>query len=91
MSFLGLLCLLCALVAGLFLVLYGLQRRDLKSLEQLSRQLQRIAIGGRLPDLHIFNMSIVPRPKCTRLSLEEAYPTAVVTSFHCERPSSVVM
>jgi diguanylate cyclase (GGDEF)-like protein/PAS domain S-box-containing protein len=49
MSILGLLCLLCALVAGLFLVLYALQRRDLKSLEQLSRQLQRIAIGGRLP------------------------------------------
>jgi diguanylate cyclase (GGDEF)-like protein/PAS domain S-box-containing protein len=49
MSFLGLLCLLCALVAGLLLVLYGLQRRDLKSVEQLSRQLQRIAIGGRLP------------------------------------------
>jgi diguanylate cyclase (GGDEF)-like protein/PAS domain S-box-containing protein len=49
MSILGLLCLLCALVAGLFLVLYGLQRRDLKSLELLSRQLQRIAIGGRLP------------------------------------------
>ena len=37
MSILGLLCLLCALVAGLFLVLYGLQRRDLKSLELLSR------------------------------------------------------
>ncbi len=49
MSFLGLLCLLFALVAGLLLVLYGLQRRDLKSLEHLSRQLQRIAIGGRLP------------------------------------------
>src|ERR1700739_5010232 len=49
MSFLGLLSLLCALVAGLVLVLYGLQRRDLKSVEQLSRQLQRIAIGGRLP------------------------------------------
>ncbi|HYK99808.1 MAG TPA: EAL domain-containing protein [Steroidobacteraceae bacterium] len=49
MSFLGLLCLLCALVAALLLVLYGLQRRDLKSVEQLSRQLQRIAIGGRLP------------------------------------------
>ena len=49
MSILGLLCLLCALVAGLLLLLYGLQRRDLKSFEQLSRQLQRIAIGGRLP------------------------------------------
>ncbi|MDE2137892.1 MAG: EAL domain-containing protein [Gammaproteobacteria bacterium] len=49
MSILGLLCLFCALIAALFLVLYGLQRRDLKSVEQLSRQLQRIAIGGRLP------------------------------------------
>jgi diguanylate cyclase (GGDEF)-like protein/PAS domain S-box-containing protein len=49
MSILGLLCLFCALIAALFLVLYGLQRRDLKSVEQLSQQLQRIAIGGRLP------------------------------------------
>src|SRR5215469_17719320 len=49
MSILGLLCLFFALIAALFLVLYGLQRRDLKSLEQLSQQLQRIAIGGRLP------------------------------------------
>jgi diguanylate cyclase (GGDEF)-like protein/PAS domain S-box-containing protein len=49
MSILGLLCLLCALIAALFLVLYGLQRRDLKSIGQLSQQLQRIAIGGRLP------------------------------------------
>ena len=29
-----------------------------------------------------------PSPKCTRLSLEDAYPTAVVTSFHCDWPSS---
>src|SRR5215469_15924880 len=49
MSILGLLCLLFALIAALLLVLYGLQRRDLKSVERLSRQLQRIAIGGRLP------------------------------------------
>ncbi len=49
MSILGLLCLLFALIAALFLVLYGLQRRDLKTVEQLSQQLQRIAIGGRLP------------------------------------------
>src|SRR5215472_3531861 len=49
MSILGLLCLFFALIAALFLVLYGLARRDLKSLEQLSQQLQRIAIGGRLP------------------------------------------
>src|SRR5579864_2778930 len=49
MSILGLLCLLFALVAALFLVLYGLQRRDLRTVLELSRQLQRIAIGGRLP------------------------------------------
>jgi diguanylate cyclase (GGDEF)-like protein/PAS domain S-box-containing protein len=49
MSIVGLLCLLFALIAALFLVLYGLQRRDLRSVERLSQQLQRIAIGGRLP------------------------------------------
>ncbi|HWZ62343.1 MAG TPA: EAL domain-containing protein [Steroidobacteraceae bacterium] len=49
MSIIGLLCLLFALIAALFLVLYGLQRRDLKSVAQLSQQLQRVAIGGRLP------------------------------------------
>jgi diguanylate cyclase (GGDEF)-like protein/PAS domain S-box-containing protein len=48
MSIVGLLCLLFALVAALILVLYGLQRRDLRYVEQLSQQLQRIAIGGRL-------------------------------------------
>jgi diguanylate cyclase (GGDEF)-like protein/PAS domain S-box-containing protein len=49
MSIIGLLCLLFALIAALLLVLYGLQRRDVKSVAQLSQQLQRIAIGGRLP------------------------------------------
>jgi diguanylate cyclase (GGDEF)-like protein/PAS domain S-box-containing protein len=49
MSIVGLLCLLFALIAALVLVLYGLQRRDLNSVEQLSQQLQRLAIGGRLP------------------------------------------
>ena len=49
MSIIGLLCLLFALIAALFLVLYGLQRRDLRSVAQLSRELQRVAIGGRLP------------------------------------------
>ncbi|MGH8266118.1 MAG: PAS domain-containing protein, partial [Steroidobacteraceae bacterium] len=49
MSIVGLSCLLFALIAALLLVLYGLQRRDLKSVEYLSQQLQRIAIGGRLP------------------------------------------
>src|SRR3569833_534747 len=48
MSIVGLLCLLFALVATLLLVLYWLQRRELESIGELSQQLQRIAIGGRL-------------------------------------------
>src|ERR1700687_3471839 len=48
MSIVGLLSLLLALVAMLFIVLYWLQRRELKAVEQLSQQVQRIAIGGRL-------------------------------------------
>ncbi len=48
MSIIGLLCLLFALIAALLLVLYALQRRDMKSVLELSQQLQRIAIGGRL-------------------------------------------
>jgi diguanylate cyclase (GGDEF)-like protein/PAS domain S-box-containing protein len=48
MSILGLVCLLLGLVATLLLVLYGLQRREMRAVEQLSHQLQRIAIGGRL-------------------------------------------
>jgi diguanylate cyclase (GGDEF)-like protein/PAS domain S-box-containing protein len=48
MSIIGLLCLLFALIAALVLMLYALQRRDMKSVVELSQQLQRIAIGGRL-------------------------------------------
>src|SRR5579871_6043139 len=48
MSIIGLLCLLFALIAALVLVLYALQRRDMKGVMELSQQLQRIAIGGRL-------------------------------------------
>ena len=48
MSIVGLLCLLCALVATLLLVLYWLQRRELESVGELSQQLQRIVHGGRL-------------------------------------------
>ena len=48
MSIIGLLCLLLALVAALLLVLYALQRRDMLNVVELSQQLQRIAIGGRL-------------------------------------------
>lgn len=47
-SIVGLVCLLLALVATLLLVLYWLQRRELKAVEELSQQVQRIAIGGRL-------------------------------------------
>jgi diguanylate cyclase (GGDEF)-like protein/PAS domain S-box-containing protein len=50
MSMLGLLCLLFALIAALILVLYGLQRRELRGIGELSQQLQRIASGGPLPD-----------------------------------------
>jgi diguanylate cyclase (GGDEF)-like protein/PAS domain S-box-containing protein len=48
MSIAGLFCLLFALVAALLFVLYWLQRRELESVGELSQQLQRIAIGGRL-------------------------------------------
>jgi diguanylate cyclase (GGDEF)-like protein/PAS domain S-box-containing protein len=48
MSIIGLLCLLFALIAALVLLLYALQRRDMQSIGELSQQLQRIAIGGRL-------------------------------------------
>jgi len=48
MSILGLLCLLLALIAGVLLVLYILQRGALRSVGDLSQQLQKIAIGGRL-------------------------------------------
>ena len=48
MSIVGLLCLLFALITTLLLVLYWLQRRELGSVGELSQQLQRIAIGGRL-------------------------------------------
>src|SRR6185437_14962710 len=48
MPILGLLCLLLALIASVLLVLYFLQRGALRSVGDLSQQLQRIAIGGRL-------------------------------------------
>src|SRR5260370_35381833 len=50
MSMLGLLCLLFALIAALILVLYGLQRRELRSIGELSQQLLRIAAGGPVPE-----------------------------------------
>ena len=48
MSILGLVCLLLGLVAALLLVLYGLQRREIRAVGELAQQLQRIAVGGRL-------------------------------------------
>jgi diguanylate cyclase (GGDEF)-like protein/PAS domain S-box-containing protein len=48
MSILGLLCLLLGLIAALLLVLYWVQRRELQAVGQLSQQLQRIAVGGRI-------------------------------------------
>jgi diguanylate cyclase (GGDEF)-like protein/PAS domain S-box-containing protein len=48
MSILGLVSALLGLAAVLLLVLYILQRRELKAVELLSQQVQRIAIGGRL-------------------------------------------
>ncbi len=48
MSILGLLSLLLGLVAALLFVLYWLQRRELRAVGQLSQQLQRIAVGGRV-------------------------------------------
>ncbi len=48
MSIVGLVSLLLALVAVLFVVLYLLQRREAKAVEHLSQEVQRIAIGGRL-------------------------------------------
>src|SRR2546423_980646 len=50
MSILGLLCLLFALIAALLLVLYGLQRRELRSIGELSEQLLRIDVGGPIPE-----------------------------------------
>jgi diguanylate cyclase (GGDEF)-like protein/PAS domain S-box-containing protein len=49
MSIAGLLSVLFALIAALLMVLYVLQRRELRQLAELSQQLQRVAIGGRLP------------------------------------------
>jgi diguanylate cyclase (GGDEF)-like protein/PAS domain S-box-containing protein len=49
MSIVGLLCLLFGLIAALVLILYALQRRDVRSLWDLARQLQRFAAGGRSP------------------------------------------
>ncbi len=48
MSAVALLCILLALAAAVLLWLYVAQRRELSDVNQLSQQLQRIAIGGSL-------------------------------------------
>ncbi len=48
MSILALFCLLFALLAAALLVLYVMQRRQRSALEELTRQLHRIAVGGSL-------------------------------------------
>src|SRR5665213_1994762 len=48
MSIIALLCLLFGVAAMLLLVLFFLQRRQLSALEEVSRQVQRTAIGGSL-------------------------------------------
>src|SRR5688500_17314495 len=48
MSIAGALSLIFALIAAALGVLYFLQRREVKAVEQLLQQVQRIAIGGRL-------------------------------------------
>lgn len=48
MSIIALLCLVFAVAALLLLVLFFLQRRQLAALDEVSRQVQRTAIGGSL-------------------------------------------
>jgi diguanylate cyclase (GGDEF)-like protein/PAS domain S-box-containing protein len=48
MSILALFCLLFALLAIALLVLYAMQRRQRRALEELTSQLHRIAVGGSL-------------------------------------------
>jgi len=48
MTIVGLACVLLGLIAGLLAVLYLLQRRALQAVDDVSQQVQRIAIGGRI-------------------------------------------
>ena len=48
MTIVGLSCVLLGLIAGLLAVLYLLQRRALAAVDDVSQQVQRIAIGGRM-------------------------------------------
>src|SRR5215813_15572959 len=87
MSIVGLLCLLFALVASLLLVLYWVQRREIRSVELLSQQVQRIAIGGSLdgrvdlqsdqPEISALTTAI--NHLLTRVSATSERDTAVAT------------
>jgi diguanylate cyclase (GGDEF)-like protein/PAS domain S-box-containing protein len=48
MTIVGLSCVLLGLIAGLLAVMYLLQRRALAAVDDVSEQVQRIAIGGRM-------------------------------------------
>jgi diguanylate cyclase (GGDEF)-like protein/PAS domain S-box-containing protein len=48
MTIVGLSCMLLGLIAALFVVMYWLQRRALRAVDDVSQQVQRIAIGGRM-------------------------------------------
>ncbi len=79
MSTLVLLCVLVALCALVLLVLLLLQRRHLRGLEELSRQLQGIAIGGSLRsriDLHTDQPQLGSIVTAINHVLERAAPLA---------------
>jgi len=48
MTIVGLSCVLLGLIAALFAVMYWLQRRAFRAVDDVSQQVQRIAIGGRM-------------------------------------------
>jgi len=100
MSILGLVCLLLALVATLLLVLYGLQRREMKAVEQLSHQLQRIAIGGRVelqtdhPEISALGTSInhlLTRSAAIRLDSETKHASAELFAELADRIHEAVI
>ena len=54
MSLLGLLCLLLAIVATLFIVLWTMQRRELEGVGEMSRQLERLLDPPGAPSGRIY-------------------------------------
>src|ERR1700748_1125526 len=84
MSSVGLLCLLFALVATLLFVLYWLQRRELTSVGELSQQIQRIAIGGRLEG-RVDVRSDKPEVSALVTAVNHLLPRAAPPQAHSER------